>query len=116
MKSLYLGEKDRWDIGIGEDGNFVFVEDDSEVVQNLRERLLFIYGEWIYDITKGVPYYEHILIDNYNLRTIESILKKEILEHELVNEIVYFSMSLNNLVLNVEFKVKTNTAFLEGEL
>ena len=103
MKSLSLGHKDRWDIGIDEDGNFLFLTKAEQVAQFLRNRLLFIFKEWRYNQYIGVPYYEHILVNSPNLGLIESIFKKEILETKEVEELQEFELTLRNLNLNVYF-------------
>ena len=103
MKSLYLGNNDRWDIGIGEDGNFVFIQDAEQLAQFLRNKLLFIAKEWRYNQLVGVPYYEHILVNTPNLGLIKSIFKKEILETNEVERLLEFELTLRNLNLNVYF-------------
>lgn len=116
MKSFALGDKDRWDIGIDEAGNFVFVDGLNQLGQFLRNRLLFIKNEWKYNISIGVTYYEYILIDNPNIKTIESIFKKVILETPEVSSILEFNLSIGNYILNVKFKVKSTFGVIEGEI
>jgi hypothetical protein len=113
---LALGCNDRWDIGIDASGNFVFVDGLNQLRQVLRNRLLFIKNEWKYNISIGVPYYEYILIDNPNIKTIESIFKKVILETHEVSSILEFNLSLKNHLLNVKFKVKSTFGVMEGEI
>jgi len=104
MKSLYLGDSSRWDIGIGEDGNFVFIQDANELAQHLRNKLLFVWKEWRYNQEVGVPYYEYILVGNPNIGLIESIFKKEILDTNEVEKLLEFELILNpNHILNVYF-------------
>ena len=57
-------------------GNFVFVDDAAEVLQNVRSRLLFYMGEWFLDNTLGVPYFQEILTKPANLSNVESIIKQ----------------------------------------
>jgi hypothetical protein len=116
MKSLALGDNTRWDIGIDENGNFAMVSELSQLQQLLRNRLLFIKNEWRYDNTIGVPYFEFILIDNPNFVTIESILKKTILETKEVSRILSFEMKLENFNLKVNFRVKSTFGIVEGNI
>ena len=116
MISLALGDKERWDIGIDAEGNFVMLSDLSQLQQFLRNRLLFIKNEWRYNNTIGVPYYEFILIDNPNFITIESIFKKTILETKEVSKILDFSMSLQNFNLQVNFRAKSVFGVIEGSV
>jgi len=114
MISLSLGKNEEWDMGLDEKGNFAMVSELSQLQQFLRNRLLFIRAEWRYNKTIGVPYYEFILVDNPNFLTIESIFKKTILETEGVEKILDFSMSVKNLILNVNFRVKSKFGIVEG--
>ena len=116
MLSMSLGDKDRWDIGIDSNGDLVFVKDLDEVVQNLRSRIIFIRKEWRYNINIGFPWWEFVFVDNPNLATIESILKKTILKTYGVNKILEFSMSLKNNMLSVFFRVDTLYGIAQGEI
>ena len=50
------------------------------VVQKIRQRLLFLLGEWFLDTTECVPWFENILVKNPNLQYIQSTLSKVIAE------------------------------------
>jgi hypothetical protein len=116
MTSMSLGDKDRWDIGIDAYGNLVFVEKLDEVVQNLRSRIIFIRKEWRYNKNIGFPWWEFVFINNPNLITIESILKKTILKTHGVTKILDFEMSLKNNMLSVFFRVDTIYGIAQGEI
>lgn len=98
-----------------EDYDLVLTDDKEQLVQNLKIRLLFFLGEWFLDITRGVPYFEEILIKNPNQARVESILKQQILETENVNEMLEFNLNYDSLnrVLNLTFKVDTDFGTLE---
>jgi len=116
MRSLALGDKERWDIGIDEHGNFAMLDGLEQLTQFLRNRLLFIKNEWRYNNTIGVPYFEFILVDNPDFVTIESIFKKTILETKEVSKILSFNMTLKNLNLKIDFRVKSTFGIVEGSI
>jgi hypothetical protein len=47
--------------------------------QKIRQRLLFILGEWILDTRLGVPWFEEILVKNPDLRLIQARIRDVIL-------------------------------------
>lgn len=116
MISMSLGDKDRWDIGIDSEGNLVFVTDLDEIVQHLRSRIIFIKKEWRYNKNVGFPWWEFVFIDQPNLSTIQSILKKTILKTEGVVKILEFEMTLKNNMLHVFFRVNTIYGIAQGEI
>lgn len=77
------------------------------VIQLLKIRLQFFAGEWFLDTTKGLPFFEEILIKNPDVPSIESLLKASIIETDGVLELIEFSsvFSASNRSLSVEFKV-----------
>ena len=85
------------------------------IAQHLRSRLRTFYGEWFLDISKGVPYFEQILIKNPNPVSVDSILKKEILETDGVLELREFDLDLNPTTreLTLTFEARTITGSVE---
>lgn len=85
----------------------------NQIRQKLKIRLQFFYGEWYLDTTKGVKYYEEILIKNPLLEKVSSILKTTILETPGVNDLLSFDMSYSvNRQLSVSFSVDTVSGIL----
>ena len=116
MISIALGDKDRWDIGIDSDGNLVMISNINQLVQFLRNKLIFIRGEWRYDIRVGFPYFEFVFVNQPNFLTIESIFKKAILETKEVTKLLDFEMNLENNILRVFFRVDSVFGIVEGEI
>jgi len=75
-----------------EKGDLVLVRSKDAIVQDLKIRLRFFKGEWKLDLRLGVPYYENILGQKFNLSVVKSIYQTVILETPGIN-------SLNDLVL-----------------
>ena len=78
------------------------------IVQHLKQRLRFFYGEWFLDKTKGVPYIQQILKKNPEPVIVDLILKRAILETPGVLELLEFSIEIINAFreLKLEFKGK----------
>lgn len=95
--------------------DLVITDDIQQLMQNLKIRLLFFLGEWFLDITRGVPYYEEILIKNPNQSRVESILKQQILNTKNVKEMLEFNLNYDasTRLLNVTFSVDTDFGILE---
>ncbi len=89
------------------------VDGIDQIKQKLKIRLQFFYGEWYLDTTKGVKYYEEILIKNPLFEKVSSILKTTILETPGVNELTSFTMNyVGERQLSVTFTVNTSSGTL----
>jgi len=107
MKSLALDSSN--DLII-RDGNITTVSEASEVVQNVRSRLLFYFGEWFLNTSRGVPYFEEVFVKPANLAKIESIFKQTILETDGVLKLTNFAMEYigeSERLLKVYFGAET---------
>jgi hypothetical protein len=60
-------------------GAFVTLTGPEYAAQKIRQRFKLILGEWFLDTTKGVPWFEEVLIKNPNLELIKSLFRDEIL-------------------------------------
>jgi len=56
------------------------LSDDDELIQRLKIKFLFFFGEWFLDTTKGIKYFEEIMKKNPNINTVDNIFKRTILE------------------------------------
>lgn len=97
-----------------EKGDLSLVKAGNEVAQNLKERLLFILGEWFLDTTVGIPYFESIWIKNPNPDLVDDIFKSAIQETDDVIELLEFSSSFDTQQRKYSVSFKVNTTF--GEL
>jgi len=70
-------------------GNFTTVEGADEEAQAITVRLRTFLGEWVLDITQGIPYRERILgVKGASDATIRRLLSAEILARGSVTNIV----------------------------
>ena len=60
-------------------GAFVTLTGPEYAAQKIRQRFKLILGEWFLDTTKGVPWFQNVLIKNPNLELIKSLFRDEIL-------------------------------------
>lgn len=89
--------------------DLTLVSDEAEYYQNLKIRLLTIFGEWFLDTTEGVKYFEEIWVKNPNLNNIAALLKATILETENTVSIVDFTITLHptTRILEITFTVQS---------
>lgn len=89
-------------------GDLQLVTKADAVRQHLKQRLWLFLGEWFLDTTKGVPYYQFILVKNPNLDLVEATLKQMILQTPGVLELTDFSFTYARAgrALTVEFTAK----------
>jgi len=89
------------------DGDLVLIEKNEWVAQKLKTKLLFFYGEWFLDISKGMDFYDIIFKKNVDLSYIDTLIKITIAEVEEVVEILEYDSSITMKKLSVNFKVST---------
>lgn len=78
MTQLRTNDNDDLDIS----GNTFSLTDnnsDEEIVQRLKQRLKFFFGEWFLDNTRGVPWFQVIFEKNAQPAIIETVLKDAII-------------------------------------
>lgn len=107
MKDIKL-DKDAHDLLIT-NYDLSLVDGIDRVVQNLKIVIWFFFIEWYLDTSKGVRFYEDVLIKNPNLPNIEVLLKDKILQVADVEEILEFNINYSAALrsMSVIFKVKT---------
>ena len=99
-------------------GSLLTVADGAEIVQHVRSRLLFYFGEWFLDIDAGVPYFQEIFTKPANLANIESIFKSKILRTPGVQRLTDFSMIYeggSSRTLSVSFSAETTFGFIDKD-
>jgi hypothetical protein len=87
------------------------VSDLNQLEQNLRSRLRTFYGEWVFDTSRGVKYYEEILIKSPDPDTVDGILKSTILETIGVVEITNYTSEFNDTTRELSVSVELNTIY-----
>ena len=68
-------------------GDFLVIDNNERIAQQLRVTLWEWLGEWFLDARDGVPYREYILVKNPNMKHIRQVLTENISKVEGVNRI-----------------------------
>jgi len=86
----------------------------TAVRQRLHIRLNTFEGEWFYDSSVGVPYFQDILGQQFSQSIIDNTLRRTIIETEDVIELTEYSSSFDRMsrTYNLSFTVTTSTGDL----
>ena len=97
------------DIAI-ENFNFVIITEEENVAQRVLVNLRVFLGEWFLDTTKGVPYYQSILIKNPDSSLVEAELRAVIINTNEIARLKSFSMEFDVALrkLSVDFVAQTD--------
>ncbi|WP_196595253.1 hypothetical protein [Pectinatus frisingensis] len=90
--------------------DFMLISNAERVAQQIKIALLEWQGEWFLDSRDGVPYLEYILIKNYNLYHIRSVLISAIAGVDGVNSVESLTASVDNQnrILTVTYTADTD--------
>lgn len=83
------------------------------VAQRLFIRLRSFRGEWIFDTTYGVPYWQRILGFKNKKSTVDKLFQEEILKEVGVKQIVSFTSTLDS---NRKYSFTTQVKVATGEI
>lgn len=94
--------------------DLVLIDEAEQITQNLLIRLKFFLGEWFFDTTQGIPYYEQLFIKSPNRISVDSILKDEIQQTEGIAKILSYESEYDasQRIFSVKFEVET----ISGEI
>jgi len=93
-----------------EGNNLKTVEGVEQVEQNTKIRLKFFSEEWFLDTTKGLPFYQEILIKNPNVPNIDNIIKATIADTLGVGELLSYDSTYDSTAREyvVKFQYRTD--------
>ena len=92
------------------DGALELVNDADEVARNLKTRLKLNRGEYLLDVSYGMPYNLLLGTKIFNLSELETIVKQFILETEGVLKLTRFNVDFkteNERLLEIDFTIET---------
>lgn len=88
------------DIMLDNKGDLLFKDNDiflvDSVAQKIKIRLLWFEKEWRWNREQGLPYFEDILVKDYDVNHIESIIRQCIFEIEEVTEVKEVKLTVNH--------------------
>lgn len=100
-------DPNNWDLYLKGD-RIAFIENNDEVAQHIRTRLLLFLEEWFLDVEAGTPWFQKIFIKPADLLEIEVIIKDRILQTDHVKELTSFDLSFDNRTLSIDFGCTTD--------
>jgi len=109
MKTLAVN--DSGEIYLDEKGNIAVVDDLEGLRQKVMSVLKMIRGEWVLDVTAGVPYMESILIKGADEATVKNIYDKAILEVDGVIAITESSGVLERRTRRYSYSATVSTIY-----
>lgn len=91
---------------------------EADVAQKIKERLLFIRGEWFLDRDDGVPYFEQIFVKAPNLDHLRALYRSVILDTPGVLDLRTFVLALDSSTrqMTLTFSADTDTGEIEQTL
>lgn len=91
-------------------GRLVRAADGEAIAQAIRIALSIFQGEWFLDTTRGLPYYQEILVKNPNVAQIRRVIADRILSVPGVLDLVSLTLDFDRAArtLSVSFKVTTD--------
>lgn len=93
MKSFKLDSNGHIDIS---EQNFQIVSKIDAIAQRISNKLKTFRGEYFLDNRVGLPFFEDIFIKRYNLITIETLLKRTVLDIDEVTLLADFTISVDD--------------------
>lgn len=89
----------------------------AAIRQDCEQVLKFLYGEWFLDTTKGVPYFQSVLVKSPDLNVIQGIFIEAILSVNGVMELLSFVFNYDpeTRVLSITFEARTTDGTISVE-
>lgn len=98
--------------------SLLVVENADALKEIIQQKYSMFLGEYFLDQRRGVPYYENILIKQFNAQNVETILKRVLYDIEDVYGINSFELdfSNSNRSLSVSFECSTKFGDITDEV
>lgn len=95
-------------------GDFVMVDLREAILQDCKQTLNFLYGEWFLDSTKGIPYFQSVLVKAPDLIAIQGIFIDAITAVNGVMEMLSFEFSYDapTRLLTISFQARTTDGII----
>lgn len=104
-----------WDIALTEEGDISLV---TSPVQEVLIKLKWFFEEWVFDPTKGIPWYEEVLVKNPDIGGIKKRLIREMLDVDDVLEVPRMDIAVDPKTRQalVKFTIRTSEKTYEEEV
>jgi hypothetical protein len=95
--------------------NIVFTDLDQYITQKIKNRLLFLKGEWFLDVSLGIPYFESVFEKGTDYNFLTLIFRSELLKINGITDILEFELTqLSAREFSIYFKVSYIDNIIEG--
>lgn len=112
MKSLKI--TDDWDIFINNNGDFVFIDGNEELLQTACHAVYTFSGEDPFNENNGIPYFEKILSNKVSSKNLlEAYMRYEIRDIENIVNIYLMAEDFNQIKRNFSTTVAITTTLGE---
>lgn len=103
------------DILLNQSGDIVL---GNSISQKIKIKLLWFLGEWIWDIEKGLPYYEELFVKNPDTDSFAGIIREAIFEVDEVTEVVKVEIAYDffTRMTLIKFVAKTDEEIIQDEV
>lgn len=94
------------------------VTESEALVAIIKQKYKMNLKEYYLDTRLGIPYFDQVLIKSYNLRTLENIFKRVLLNFDEIVEIRKFSVVPDDStrILTVSFECLTESGLINEEI
>ena len=104
---LSIATDENNDIYLDEFGNLATVNGLAAVAQVCRNTVLTTYGELIYDVDGGIPYFSTVFTDSPNIELFQNAVVQALQGVEGVTLVKSFEYSVNNGTLSYTAEIQT---------
>lgn len=113
MKDILLDSSG--DLYIDSDGDIAIGE---SIVQAISIRLKWFEGEWAFNETLGIPYFDDVFIKNPSLSRIEQIIAEEIRSVDGISSVISVTATMNAQArtLSVAFSAYAGEEYINEEV
>ena len=86
----------------------------AAIRQDMNQTLNFLYGEWFLDSTKGIPYFQQVLVKSPDLGAIQGLFMSAILAVNGVLELLSFEFNFDapTRALTITFAARTTDGII----
>lgn len=88
-------------------GKYVFVYAAEAAAQVIASTIRVSLGEYQYDLTKGVDYFNNVFTGNPNFQKFEFQIRQQVKSLSFVEKITSFEYTVDNNILSYEMTVQT---------
>lgn len=104
---LSIATDENNDIYLDEFGNLAVVTGLDAVAQVCRNTVLTAYGELIYDVDVGIPYFETVFTDPPNIELFQNAVVEALQNVEGVTRVKGFEYAVNGGILSYTAEIQT---------